>query len=322
MRLPYTIVVLGVGALGKRHLSSLLNSSYALEVYCYDVNQNTLEGFSWQNMFENKTLATARKIEELPKTIDFAIFSMTAKGRRETFDQLVEHSDVKNILFEKVLFQSLKDYDYVGGRLKKLGIHAWVNCARRQMDCYQSLKEKLQNVSEMRITITGSEWGMACNAIHMLDLIAFLANSSDMVIKNMDLLPAIFDSKREGYKEVFGTIRGTCGKCTGFEITCLQGRQVGTAILISTNKMQYFIMETKNVMIEFPTRDETGYNVSDFIIPYQSQMTQYVMEDILRDSQCKLTEYDESAKLHKLFIRPLIEFFNHNGVEGKTCPIT
>ena len=57
-------------------------------------------------------------------------------------------------------------------------------------------------------------------------------------------------------------------------------------------------------------------------MPYQSQMTQYVIEDILLKGTCKLTTYEESSRMHLEFIKPLIEFFEKHGMEKGLCPIT
>lgn len=318
----YTIVIIGVGALGKRHLQSILNSKLELEIYCYDINKHALDSFEWENQYNNKALKMITSFEELPKTVDFALFAMTAKGRREMFDQLIAHCVVKNILFEKVLFQKVVDYVHVGNKLKELNINAWVNCARRQWDSYQELKHELEAAKEMRVTISGGEWGLGCNAIHELDLIEFLSGSSNTKIDSMELLPVITDSKRAGFKEIYGTISGHSGKCSYFSITCMKDTHVPSVVIISTDIGQYIIIEGKQKMICMAKDDKYNLLERDFVIPYQSQMTQFVMEDILLNGKSRLAEYDISSRLHLEFIEPLIKFFNKNGWENNSCPIT
>ena len=57
-------------------------------------------------------------------------------------------------------------------------------------------------------------------------------------------------------------------------------------------------------------------------MPYQSQMTQYVIEEILTNKTSRLTSFNDSSRLHLEFIRPLIKFFEKNGMETGICPIT
>ena len=318
----YNVIILGVGALGKRHLSSILNSKLNMDVYCYDINEYALDGFEWENKYNNKTLTMVTSFEQLPNDIDFAIFAMTSKGRREMFDQLVDQCEVKNILFEKVLFQKIKDYDHVGKRLQELGIKAWVNCTRRQMDSYQNLRKKLQRAKKMRISISGGEWGLACNAIHLIDMIEFLSGSKDTSIDNTNLLPVIVDSTRPGFKEVYGVIEGHSGRCVQFSINCMKDAHILTMITISTDIGHYVIFEGKQKLVYMEKDNNYELSQTDFLMPYQSQMTQFVMEDILLNGESRLTTYEVSSRLHLEFIRPLIKFFENNGLEKELCPIT
>lgn len=318
----YNICVIGVGTLGKRHLESLLNSKLELNVYCYDINKHALDDFKWDSVGNKNKFNMVTSFETLPREIDFALFAMTSKGRREMFDQLVNQCTVKNILFEKVLFQNIEDYEHVGRKLKELNIKAWVNCARRQMDSYQELRKKLEKAKEMRISISGSEWGLACNTIHQLDLVEFLSGSEETVIDKFSFPPEIAESKRRGFKEVYGTIIGHSGKCKCFSINCMKGSDVPIMVTISTDIGQYVIFEGKQKLISMSKTN--GYDIveEEFLMPYQSQMTQYVLEDILLLGKSRLSAFDVSSRLHLVFIEPLIKFFMKNGWENESCPIT
>ena len=57
-------------------------------------------------------------------------------------------------------------------------------------------------------------------------------------------------------------------------------------------------------------------------IPFQSQLTNIVIEEILDTGDCGLTPYQESARLHKAFLEPLSAFFREQGFEEGLCPIT
>ena len=318
----YKIVIIGTGALGKRHLSSILNSGLPMDVYCYDINPKAMDKFEWKDTFHNKTLNIVSSFDAFPEEIDFALFAMTSKGRREMFDQLTDKKQIKNILFEKVLFQKPEDYDHVGSRLKALNIRAWVNCPRRQMESYQKLKKELADAEEMRISVSGGEWGMACNAIHELDIIEYLAGSGNTCVKELKLLPVISESRRVGFKEVYGEISGCSGRCRQFSLSCMKGTDVPDMMTITSDIGQYIIIEGKQKIICMTAKN--GYELEErpFVIPYQSQMTQFVMEDILLKGTSRLTEFDESARLHLQLINPMIRFFEENGMEEGICPIT
>ena len=221
-----------------------------------------------------------------------------------------------------MLFQKVEDYEHVNSKLQELNIRAWVNCARRQMDSYQDLRKQLEISKEMRINISGSEWGLACNTIHHLDLVEFLSGSDETIIDKFNLLPEIADSKRNGFKEVYGTIEGHSGKCKGFSINCMKGSDVPSMVTVSTDIGQYVIFEGKQKIISLLKEDGYDINERDFVMPYQSQMTQHVMEDILLTGESRLAKFDVSSRLHLVFIEPLIKFFKENGWENESCPIT
>ena len=318
----YKVVMIGVGALGKRHLSSIMNTKLPLDVFCYDINSQALNNFEWDNKYNNKTLAMVSSFDDFPKKIDFALFAMTSTGRREMFEQLISHCKVKNILFEKVLFQKIEDYGYVGRRLNELNIKAWVNCARRQMDSYQELARELAFARDIRISLAGGEWGMACNAIHMIDLIEFISGGLETKIDKMQLLPEIANSKRKGFKEVYGSMEGHSGKCSHFSITCMKNSSSPITLFISTDVGQYIIIESKRKIISMTEKNNYELTEKVFDMPYQSQMTQHVLEDILLTGNSRLAPFDVSSRLHLEFIKPLIKFFNENGLGCQSCPIT
>ena len=60
----------------------------------------------------------------------------------------------------------------------------------------------------------------------------------------------------------------------------------------------------------------------DFEILFQSQLTQKVVESILKNGKCRLPDYQSAMKLHLTYIEPLIKFFEELGMEKGLCPIT
>ncbi len=170
----YNIAIIGLGKLGKRHLQSVLESELPLNIYCMDVNEYALKDFTWENRFNNKEIFFKTNMDNFPDNIDLAILSLSSKQRREVFEELIKISAVKNVIFEKVLFQKIEDYEVVESILKEKKINAYVNCSRREMKIYQDLKADMDECEFFDVQITGAEWGLGCNCIHMLDLIDYL----------------------------------------------------------------------------------------------------------------------------------------------------
>ena len=59
------IAIIGVGALGKRHLEAVLKCQEEMCIYCVDVNPLALDGFQKNDIYENKTIIFSTDMDEL-----------------------------------------------------------------------------------------------------------------------------------------------------------------------------------------------------------------------------------------------------------------
>lgn len=314
-----TIAIIGVGALGLRHLQSVSELDKTLNIYVIDNNSEAIENAMQQCKRE---IIGGKNISILPEEIDVAIIATTSNVRRQIFEQLVAHSKIGNVIFEKVLFQKVDDYYVVERLLKEHNIRAWVNCARREYDSYHIVKKLLSDCESYVFHMAGGNWGMACNGIHMVDLVEFLEGSEQCAIEQMNLQPVIEDSKRSGYKEVYGTITGKCGRCESFSITCFKNSTVPTQIDIVSDAFRCTIVESERQLILASGENAWKEEKRSFAVPYQSQLTGGVVKNILESGTCRLPEYQDAMRLHLEFIKPLIQFFEKRGMERDVCPIT
>ena len=313
----YAIATIGVGNIGRRHLQSLMNlPADQYSIFAVEPFENTrlalTQEFSNISIFEN--------ISELPSNIDLAIIATSSNVRRDVFQSLINHAQVKNIIFEKVLFQKIDDYYYVKERLQSLNIKAWVNCARRETEAYKTLRKELFNSREFIFTTIGGQWGMGCNSVHMLDLIEFLSDSPVDQLNISALEDGIVPSKRGGFYEFFGTITGSAGKCKHFTITCMNNSNLPSLNVITTESARYLIDESKRKLFKYTN---ASWSESNFHLPYVSQSTAGIVRSIIETGNCNLPNYETSMKTHLKFIIPLFDFFSKQGYKEKSiCPIT
>lgn len=313
------IAIIGVGALGKRHLESILKSELPLQIYVVDNNE---EAVSKVIKMDEKCIVGGTDTNILPKEIDLAIISTSSAERKTVFQQMISDSKVKYIIFEKVLFQRIEEYFEVEKLLKEQGIKAWVNCARREQPSYQELKKIVDKSNYFAFQMAGGDWGLGCNGIHMLDLIQFLSGSQECIIDRLNLLPIVEESKRIGYKEIYGTISGSCGKCLSFSITCFHCSTSPSRLELSGDNFYASIEEGIHKLTFMSADDGWNTNIREFPLYYQSQQTQKVIEKIMNTGDCNLPQYKESMQLHLSYIEPLIKFFEEQGLEKGLCPIT
>ena len=82
----------------------------------------------------------------------------------------------------------------------------WVNMARRAIDWHQQLKLKFYEQGPLRVKKTGGLWGLACNAIHFIDLISWWTGESLFSVNTNRLDRTWLKSIRPGYFEVIGEL--------------------------------------------------------------------------------------------------------------------
>lgn len=315
----YNVVIIGVGALGKRHLQSIMHSKYEMKIYCIDLYEHALDGFLDENKSENKEVFFSTSMDIVPNEVDFALLAMSSNGRREMFERLIERATVKYVVFEKVLFQRVEDYYAVEEQLQEHNIKAWVNCGRRMQEFWIDLKKEIDTADTFEYHVAGGRWRMASNTIHMLDAIAYLAGCDDIKLLDLNLKNEIIESKRQGYKEFFGTVSGKCGKCDAFSLSCYD-TDLPRIIDITTPICRYRINETIGECLK-TTID--GKDVkTNFTVKLQSQLTETYIESLFETGTLALASFEESMKIHLSLIEPLIDFFVRNGMEERLCPIT
>lgn len=317
------ILIIGAGQLGSRHLQGALLSLNALDILVIDPSINSLN-VSRERAAQVTTGNSNTRIIyqcDMPSDlqIDVCIISTSAQYRAQVTKQLLSRNTVKHIIFEKVLFQTLSEYDEIDSLLNYSETKGWVNCPRRLFPTYVSIETQLDTSLPIDMYVKGNAWGMACNSIHFIDLFSFMIHQSDISVKSSQLVPEVIESKRPGFFETAGKLNFAAGKHSlvvesGIEET------PELVISLSNGEVTYTINEIKGTWIE---------KVGDSFVEhkhralFQSQLTGVCIDEILDTDSCKLTHYTESCEIHTPFIKTLIEHMSM--VLNKkldVCPIT
>jgi len=237
----------------------------------------------------------------------------------EALKNLTAQCSVKNLLLEKILFPSFAEYEEAGDIIKKKGIKTWVNCTMRMNDFYRSVKEKIKG--NFSLSISGNSWGLACNGIHYLDYFAFIGGGSEF--KLTESISNQMESKRKGYIEFEGSIKGFDDKGNYFEMTSIENPSLQIIFTFHGDGVVYIIEDVHGNA--FLKSAETGgeWKQEKFRIAFQSEMSGLLAESILESGTCTLTTYEEALKIHKAFLQPFINYMQKSSKEKITvCPIT
>ena len=207
--------------------------------------------------------------------------------------------------------------------LSQAGATAWVNCPRRMWPAYKSLREKLAGRTVVRIDVSGTEWDIGCNAVHFIDLLAFLTDANQLVVDEVkfgDVRPA----KRGGMLHIEGVVIGHLMYGTNaaqFTVASTPQHRGPQTIRVELLDGTYEIVEGAAAM----TIAAPGQNLATHEIPFQSQLTAFAVKDILSTGRCALALYGESRALHETLIKALLIALERVGKVAsgsESCPIT
>jgi predicted dehydrogenase len=319
------IAIIGCGQIGSRHLQGLKTISGGANVYLVDVSSQSIDvalrRFYETNMGDKFTLQV-RLINQIDCDIDCAIISTDSSARSFVTEQLLQHTKVKNIMFEKFLFQTKSEYTFISKLLKDNQVTAWVNQWMSSLPAFKEMFTWFKGDLEL-IDISGVQWGLAGNAVHFIDYFHYISNREELKLISTNLDADIIQSKRSGYLELTGSLMlenkeglklsldSQNGVSDGIINICMHGnnKKLNAKLTSGLLKCSYFD--------KFSDRTEAEY-----IIPLQSAMTGNVIDDICLYNDCSLPTYDESVFHHMLVFDSYNEVFQGNDNNQIFCPIT
>lgn len=312
------VLLCGCGNIGFRHLQALSAMQTASHITIIEplvtahpriadhIVASTAEGV--------RTYTLLSALPENNDPYDLAIIATSANIRRAVFEDIVEHHDVAVVLFEKVLFQKLADLDAVGQMLDQKGIAGFVNCGRRGFASYRNLVAGLDQTVPVDMVARGAAYGLASNAVHLLDLAEYLNHSALVNLDFSNLRQGSVPSKRDGFVEIFGTITGRLENGATVSITCEDTKSIALCIDIKAGDLQIEIDEIAG------TQTVAGQQ-STFAIQYVSGMP-YLYDDALTTGQPGLTPYAASARQHRLYLQALQAHLGLPAGDDTACPIS
>lgn len=306
------IAILGAGQLGSRHLQAIALLEEEMNIYLVDPNETSLEvskkRFEEVDKYNNKSLFLQKKIEKLPTTIEFAIIATTSVHRLSVLKALLNHATVKYLLLEKFLFPYIEEYEEAQRLIEMSNTITYVNCVRRQWESYKKLKDKVKGSRNISLIARGTNWNLASNSIHLLDLFFYLSEKDEININTDKLSANLMHNRRQGYVEFLGTIVGDTKSGNHIELICEEGESFKLIIEIIANDIIYKIDETSEIV-------QVEGTVEKFPIKYQSQLTNIVFKQLRESGVCKLTPFDDSVEFHLTLLNAFNNFLgNREGI--------
>ena len=323
-----TIIIIGAGQLGSRHLQGVLKyNKETLKVYILDPSADAL-AIAKERAAEvehSHQLEFVSNSGNFPADADVVIVATNSNVREMVTADLLSKVKVKYLVLEKVLFQDPEAYARVASLLEKQGVTTYVNHPRRLTPAYAAIAETIQQTGGRSFfSVTGENWDLGCNALHMIDLFVFLGGSPLKSINTDGIDNNVLKSKRSGYVEFTGSITGLLENNDAFSINSFPGERGALTISAATNGHRWMVQEGgEKCVLHLSAENKYGVENGEFFQDYQSGLTTGIIISLLESGSCNLPTYATAAATHKIFIDALLAKYNSiTNLNELKCPIT
>lgn len=315
-----SVLLVGAGQLGSRYLQGLSGVDRPLSITVIDPSSESLD-VARQLLSEVTPVAShevrfSTSLQDVPQQLDLALVVTPAHCRARLVSDLASRHQVKAWILEKLLAQNGPQLDQIVQAL--LGnSQVWVNTPRRLMAWHQLIRSQLlpNGAAPLQVRVSGGSWGLACNAIHFIDLVAWWSDASVQVV-NADGLGDWVQSMRAGFQEICGTLRVIYADGSQLSLCCHAGSEP-LQIFVVTEEGEWLIEESAG-RVTGPDGQQLQGNLE-----FQSVLTAPLVMQILEKGHCGLPTLDESTSQHRSLLASLLKHWNESqGCQDSTVPIT
>lgn len=199
-------LVVGFGAMGCRHAQALISSQQYREISVVEPSDERFsEGLSKIGI-SAVSVSRFKSLGEFKLLPDIAIIATSSAPRYEIMKTCIARG-IKHFLVEKIVFQSLSQFDHIISLLSVNGARAYCNFVNRYFPNYIGLKDRISGVGKRLVmTVAAGNLGLGCNAVHYMDLFEYLSGR-EMVTSSSSLSVWDRPNKRgDIYREFSGLL--------------------------------------------------------------------------------------------------------------------
>lgn len=335
------LAIIGCGQIGSRHLQSLALMDERATIHLVDPSPESLalcearfaEVLSpWKK--ETFSMVRHETCDKLPPDLDAAIVASGSMHRAHLCCSLLKASRPRFLLLEKFLFPRVADYAHVENLVLENLIPSHVNQWLSTTPSFHKILSNLGIETDLvnrsikqhgpvHMRVWGAGWGLCCNAVHYLEPFSILTSGGQVTLQKTDFKHGFAQSKRPGYREIFGRMQFSAPDGSSLELECTDDPPsdwIGIDIEHQSNRASarfYLDRFECNFQIAGTTWSET------LPIPRQSEYTHLILEKFFQTGKCALPDLATSSRQHLLVLNPFLDHFRkYDPRIGEVCPIT
>ena len=283
------ICVIGVGNIGMRYVQGITKKFPDAQLFLVDapVRLQELEKLNIGNV----KLFTS--LDNIHESIDLCVVSTSCEPRLSIYKRCLDLKP-RYIILEKYLFKSREEFKEC---LSLTRVPTFVNQWMYGSTTFDCLFEE----EARSVQLVGSDWGLACNAVHWIDVFKRHMNITHLEVSSETTISKVFPSKRAGYEEIYGELVFVDRDSDkSFKLI----DQCDPALV---GKQEIKVDET-TYTFDFKQVTQGGKLVGHF--PYLSEVIGDTVGEILDKGESHLPLLEESISQH-LLIEDILEKLDH-----------
>ena len=324
------ILIVGCGELGSRHLQavSVLEEVAEIEVVEPDADRIVMgqrrldEGKDRNRGIRYRWLSS---LDDVSPEGDLCIVATQADVRCEVVREVVDRTTYHDFLLEKIVAQSIEDYDALLDLSRARNLAVWVNCKKRAHEAHRRVKARLNPDLPLTLSVIGGNHGLASQGVHAADLFAFYDGSSRIEPGEVHVDPVLHQTKRgPGVSELSGTLNGQSVKGSRFFLSLESDHRAPPIFSVVSDGYRAVVDDMTRSFYE--SSAESGWDWSH--VPYNqdlkvSTMTRSFAHDIVLTGGCQLPTLQECRAAHEFILTAVRPHFSRLvGRELERSPVT
>lgn len=253
------------------------------------------------------------------------IVATQAPGRSELVRLVAERLGYSSFLVEKLVTQSVGEYERLLDFARRKALAVWVNCKARAHPSHKRVKARLDPADRIVFSVVGGNQGLATNGLHAADLFVFFDCASHIGGAAARVDPLLHPSKRGAdIFDLSGTLYGFSPKGSEFVLSFAPDHDAPAYLTIVSRQYRAVIDD----MMKWFHESDAASGWSWRHVPFEadllvSTMTRAFATDILASGRCELPTLEECFPAHRFILDELRPHFNRLlGTAGDRCPVT
>ncbi|MBF0170719.1 MAG: hypothetical protein HQK87_06490 [Nitrospinae bacterium] len=320
------VLVVGCGAIGMRHLQgvALAPSVGAIQVVDprTEAHDNGRAGVEQTGAKTPVTYHTA--IDPSLGGGDLCVLGTQAAGRLDLVRTVHETLGYTRFLTEKVVTQSMEEYDALLAYAEANRLTIRVNAKTRAYALHAAIKEAIGD-RPFTLTVTGGDHGLGCNGVHAADLFLYYDGGARIDLVGARIDERLAPSKRGSELADFsGALHGASPKGSSLSIVYDGGHKGFDFLTVTTATARYVIDHFLGTVFRSGEENNAAWERLPFTEDIRiSHMTTTFAEEMLADGPSALPTIADHYPAQKFVFEGLLPTYHRlTGAVGDFLPVT